>query len=74
MVPFSPDRSIRLFELAHSLVFHGLFGIVVASTLAIIPFKATYGISDILLYASCFIIGVLGALYMDKLSLKWGMD
>lgn len=63
-----------LFELAYSLVFHGLFGIVVASTLAIIPFKATYGISDILLYASCFIIGVLGALYMDKLSLKWGMD
>lgn len=63
-----------LFAFVHSVIFHGLFGIVVASMLAIIPFEAAYGISDILLYVVCFITGCLGAWYMDKLSLRLGMN
>ena len=63
-----------LFEFAHTVVFHGLCGIIIASMVAIIPFEAAYGVSDILLYVVCFITGGLGAWYMDKLSLRLGMN
>jgi len=63
-----------LFEFAYSVIFHGLFGIVVASMLAIIPFETTHGVSDILLYLVCFVTGCIVAWYMDKLSLRLGMN
>lgn len=57
----------RLFERAHSIVYHGLFGVVLASTIAIIPVGASYGPLDILIYALCFTGGCAAAMLLDRL-------
>jgi len=62
----------RLFERAYALVFHALLGIVVASMLAIVPLEASYAAADVAVYGACFVAGCLGALAMDRLSMRIG--
>ncbi|MEG0752040.1 MAG: DUF368 domain-containing protein [Oscillospiraceae bacterium] len=60
----------RLFERAHSIVFHALLGIVAASVIAIIPLDAVYDGVNIAIYTACFVVGIVIALLMDKASVK----
>lgn len=59
-----------LFDKHYCVMYHGILGIVIASTLVIMPFGNASGTSDILLYAGCFIIGALIAYFMEKASKK----
>lgn len=60
----------RLFERSHSIVFHALTGIVIASTIAIIPIDASYTLLNCLMYALCFLAGCGTTLWMDRLGRK----
>ncbi len=63
-----------LLKRAYPVVMHAILGIVIASTLAIVPLDSLTGLSNIALYAVCFAIGCVAAYGMDKLSKKLGTD
>ena len=56
----------KIFEKYHSYAFHGVFGIVIASTLAITPVSYS-GIKDILISILVAVIGAAAALISTKL-------
>ena len=61
-------RLVNFFlEKYHSPFFHGVLGIVLASTVLIIPFKGYNSAASIIISAACFIGGAVGAWYMEKL-------
>ena len=53
-----------------SVTMHMILGLTVASTVAILPFGAAKTWVDVLLYESCFILGCLIALWMDRMNSK----
>lgn len=59
-----------LFDKHYTVMYHGILGIVVASTLVIMPFGNANGIGDIALYAGCFAVGAVIAYFMEKASAK----
>ena len=64
-------RAMRfLINNAYPSVFHAIFGIVTASTIAIIPTDAPYGTFDIAIYLGCFLAGGAFAYFMERLSDK----
>ncbi|GHU83824.1 DUF368 domain-containing protein [Clostridia bacterium] len=56
-----------LLKRAYPIVMHAILGIVLASTLAILPLDAPAALGDIALYALCFVLGLALALGMDVL-------
>lgn len=54
----------RLFENHHTVAYHAILGVVIASTLLIVPLEFS-GIGEILLSVLCAVVGFLAA---------WGMD
>lgn len=56
----------HLFETHYALSYHAVVGIVLASTLIIVPL-AYDGLKSILLSALCFVVGLVGALLLAKL-------
>ena len=59
---FLPPFINQLLERAHSLVFHALFGIVIASIIVIIPMDYIYKQGEIISCAICFVVGLVAAL------------
>lgn len=59
-----------LFQRYYSITSHALLGVILASTIAIIPIRAPYTPPDVLLYAVCFIGGFAGTMLMGKLNRK----
>lgn len=57
-----------LLSRAHAYVMHAIFGIVIASTLAILPLGDPASGGQIALYVLCFAVGFAAALGMDWLS------
>jgi putative membrane protein len=55
----------RLFERHYTLAYHTILGIVIASTLLIVPNKFT-GLADAALCVACFAAGYAVAYFMDK--------
>ena len=53
-----------------SVTMHMIFGLTVASTVAILPFGAAKTWVDVALYEGCFILGGLIALWMDRMNSK----
>lgn len=60
----------RLLEHRHSMTMHAILGVSVASTAVILPFGSAKGMADVLVYALCFAVGLLAALWMDKVNLQ----
>lgn len=56
----------HMFDRHYSLAFHGVVGIVIASTVAMVDFSFT-GISEILIAAAACIIGFLAAFFTEKI-------
>lgn len=63
-----------LFSKAHSIVSHALMGIVIASTIAIIPWRAAYGPVEITVSAVCFAAGLAVTLIMDRFSSRYSEE
>lgn len=59
-----------LLKKAYPYVMHAILGIVIASTIAIIPFDAVWSVGNILIYALCFAVGCAVALVMARMSGK----
>lgn len=55
----------------YSTVMHVIIGVVIASTIAILPLEESASIGQILVYAACFLCGSAAALSMDWLSQKY---
>lgn len=55
----------------YSIVMHAIIGIVIASTIAILPLQEAASAGQILVYAACFLVGCAMALSMDWLSRKY---
>lgn len=60
----------KLLDFSYTYVMHAILGIVIASTIAIIPLDGLESITNILIYIACFAVGLFGALGMDKLGEK----
>ena len=71
----------RLFEVAYAATYQGLFGIMVASSIAIVPygklrlsddslFTVTYDLKTVLICAAVFVVGFFVALVMDRMGDK----
>lgn len=60
----------RLLERRHSQTMHAILGIAAASTVVIVPVGSARGFANAVIYALCFIIGLLAALWMDKINLQ----
>lgn len=74
----------RLFEIAYAPTYQGLFGIMVASSIAIIPygsitvesggedvlFDVVYNLETVLISLACVVVGFAVALLMDRLGAK----
>ncbi len=60
----------RLLARRHGVTMHAILGISVASTVVIVPWGGAQGFADALIYVLCFLIGLLAALWMDKINLQ----
>jgi putative membrane protein len=61
----------RLFDRHYRIMYHVILGIVVASTIAIIPIGNAQSFGDIVIYALCFVIGAGLAFGMDRVGKHW---
>ena len=59
-----------LFDKHYALMYHSIIGIVIASTLVIMPLDKAYGVMDIVICAVCFVVGAVIAYFMEKASSK----
>ena len=59
-----------LFDKHYALMYHSIIGIVIASTLVIMPLEQAYGVTDIVICAVCFVVGAVIAYFMEKASSK----
>lgn len=61
----------RLLERAFPYVMHAILGIVIASTLAILPIQESIADGQYILYAACFLVGCAIALTMERLTKRF---
>ena len=59
-----------LFDKHYQLMYHSIIGIVIASTLVIMPLDYVYSVTDIIVCAVCFAVGAVIAYFMEKASSK----
>ncbi len=59
-----------LLKCHYTYTMHAILGIVIASTIGILPLSSITGAGDVALYALCFISGCAVAYAMDRLSAK----
>ncbi|MBE5758742.1 MAG: DUF368 domain-containing protein [Clostridiales bacterium] len=59
-----------LFDKHYALMYHSIIGIVIASTLVIMPLEQAYDVMDIVICAVCFVVGAVIAYFMEKASSK----
>ncbi|MEG1559473.1 MAG: DUF368 domain-containing protein [Clostridia bacterium] len=64
----------RLFEKKYEVMFSIILGVVISSTITIIPFSELALNTNLIIYLGAFAIGVVIAYFMDKLSIKYATE
>lgn len=65
----------RLFENYYSEAFHAIVGIVIATTVMIVPYSSFfYGIKELFINILCLAVGIASAIYLDKFNQKYEVE